>query len=827
MSEKQLKTRIIHKHDIANHWKQAENFVPKQGELIIYDDRHTDKNGTEIIVADTVGFKIGNGVTNVNDLPLYISSFAGTGKNSLLVTGSGKATGDYSVAAGTADAEALGESLKQILTSGIVDFDFSEPEASGNLSLALGASCKAQSTGAISLGVANTAGIKGYYWKDITFNDDGSATISLVKNRKPNTGSMTSWLDNAEVFQQTIDAVSVQQEELDWSAAGNDYISIASDNNYMFCAKITGISTKQVSYSGYIYSGAVLGVDYPKSYSATTTTVAITVDSLPFTTADGPVIEMPDDYSIFAVERIFPTPISIAGLELSSVDMATIKCRSGAVELGWGAQVFGANNLGAGIFSQTFGMNNIQAGSFGLTSGRDNVGGYAGITGGMNNINRGKGSIIAGSANETATQANDSIVVGQGNISHSAQTFVSGLNNIINKGCGESIIAGGKNNQAGGLAPDGTTYYANNIFITGTENKGFNDNSITAGYSNTNYSKHSAVFGSSNTLNSGATCAVVGGTLNTVNTDDVAVFGQGNTVFSKHGLIAGYKLTQNSTVNNEQTILGKRNVANDAAYFIVGGGPTDSVRHNILELGTDGNLKLNGAKDSEGNITGGNISITGNLTANANVSAANINVKSIVKTSDLQTTTAYISGNLQVGAGLFRFNSMELVTNSTLNNKVDTRHCLFGDKITTKATSSTRAFVAMGEEIEVNADGSSTFGAKHVANSRFGFIGGYCNTTSTDVNNQTAFGKYSKAIGHETLKNESGVNKTVDAAFCLGNGTNSVRSNAVVMYYDGRIRSAHNTHDYDPDDVLVNKGYLKAYVKNIIENLELWDGGKY
>ena len=38
MSEKTLNNiRIVHKHDIEANWLKAENFIPKQGEIIIYD----------------------------------------------------------------------------------------------------------------------------------------------------------------------------------------------------------------------------------------------------------------------------------------------------------------------------------------------------------------------------------------------------------------------------------------------------------------------------------------------------------------------------------------------------------------------------------------------------------------------------------------------------------------------------------------------------------------------------------------------------------------------------------------------------------------------
>lgn len=65
MPEKTLKTRIIHKHDTELNWNKAINFIPKQGEIIVYD---IDSNHSYERI------KIGDGVTNVNNLPFVIST---------------------------------------------------------------------------------------------------------------------------------------------------------------------------------------------------------------------------------------------------------------------------------------------------------------------------------------------------------------------------------------------------------------------------------------------------------------------------------------------------------------------------------------------------------------------------------------------------------------------------------------------------------------------------------------------------------------------------------------------------------------------------------
>ena len=64
MSEKTLNTRIINKHDIEANWLKATTFVPKIGEIIVYD---ADENYSHARI------KIGDGNTKVNDLPFSLT----------------------------------------------------------------------------------------------------------------------------------------------------------------------------------------------------------------------------------------------------------------------------------------------------------------------------------------------------------------------------------------------------------------------------------------------------------------------------------------------------------------------------------------------------------------------------------------------------------------------------------------------------------------------------------------------------------------------------------------------------------------------------------
>jgi hypothetical protein len=60
MAEKKLRTRMVQKHDTEENWLKASGFVPKQGEIIVYDE---DSNFPYERI------KIGDGVNNVNILP--------------------------------------------------------------------------------------------------------------------------------------------------------------------------------------------------------------------------------------------------------------------------------------------------------------------------------------------------------------------------------------------------------------------------------------------------------------------------------------------------------------------------------------------------------------------------------------------------------------------------------------------------------------------------------------------------------------------------------------------------------------------------------------
>ena len=80
MSEKIIKGRLVQKHDTAENWSKATSFVPKQGEVIIYD-KDSSHNYERV--------KVGDGTTVVSALPFIDDNKVDK------IAGKGLSTNDY------------------------------------------------------------------------------------------------------------------------------------------------------------------------------------------------------------------------------------------------------------------------------------------------------------------------------------------------------------------------------------------------------------------------------------------------------------------------------------------------------------------------------------------------------------------------------------------------------------------------------------------------------------------------------------------------------------------------------------------------------------
>ena len=79
---KQLKTRITHKHNLEATWLTATNFLPKAGELIIYDPE-VDEDGNTLALPKgrtkpytATRIKVGDGKHKLNELEFVSAYFS-------------------------------------------------------------------------------------------------------------------------------------------------------------------------------------------------------------------------------------------------------------------------------------------------------------------------------------------------------------------------------------------------------------------------------------------------------------------------------------------------------------------------------------------------------------------------------------------------------------------------------------------------------------------------------------------------------------------------------------------------------------------------------
>ena len=75
MQEKQIFSRVINKHDTKENWAKATKFIPKLGEIIIYDpdEEVYDEEGN--LLPDIFPYtrlKLGDGIRPVPELPFYL-----------------------------------------------------------------------------------------------------------------------------------------------------------------------------------------------------------------------------------------------------------------------------------------------------------------------------------------------------------------------------------------------------------------------------------------------------------------------------------------------------------------------------------------------------------------------------------------------------------------------------------------------------------------------------------------------------------------------------------------------------------------------------------
>ena len=252
MSEKTINSRIIHKHDVEANWLKAVNFIPRQGEIIVYDidDTYTYER-----------FKIGDGKTLVSTLP-----FAGSDKVDK-VSGKGLSTNDQTtdeknklanIAAGankTVVDSALSTSSTNPVQNKVVN------AAITNLNALVGDTSVSEQIAAaniIYVGPTEPTDSNIQVW--INTSEEGTGVIPLLPRVSTITLAAASWGGNSAPYSQVVNIntvtsvtkVDLQPTPSQISMLQDEEIGLMASNNngiitvYAFGAKPSVDMTMQV-----------------------------------------------------------------------------------------------------------------------------------------------------------------------------------------------------------------------------------------------------------------------------------------------------------------------------------------------------------------------------------------------------------------------------------------------------------------------------------------------------------------------------------------------------------------------------------------------------
>ena len=283
------------------------------------------------------GKELADKVTNLINNNLPISK--GSGEDSIVI-GDGNAQGKNSIAGGSNDVDEI-DKIKKMAEYAGYTVDTDNPTAYGDGSLVLGVGSKAHSLGSMSIGISNSAGVKGFYWHSIDWSGE-KPVIQLSTEQKP-------------YYYYKLPFVGTKipvNETATWNSEAGNLLA-----NWVTSDKLTIVNNAK--YGETVTISSVEG-------SIDTANGRIIVDSLPFTESDVKVeyaslddikslVWAFDDYSIYNPS----------------------KPSAGIIEFAYGALSIGLMTNAAGSFSSALGYGTKVTTDFGHAEGKENIAGYA------------------------------------------------------------------------------------------------------------------------------------------------------------------------------------------------------------------------------------------------------------------------------------------------------------------------------------------------------------------------------------------------------------------------------------------------------------------
>ena len=845
MSEKLIKARFQQKGKTEAGWyldvydeqgSPRENpFIPLKDEIIIFEKDDAGNNENRM--------KIGDGETNVMDLPFAGAKYVADNKlirldgaqftTNIIHKGEvdnsfeifdGEAKAEYSIAIGTNNKEPVKGIIGDLAANKIA---LANPTTKAVSSVAFGAGAETKAAGTMSLGILNTAGIKGYYWEDLEEYGNGYR-FRLARTLKNFYTDLSGWFLATAVaaieaalpgFKVVTTIDYVDPTTTDWVTG--DTLTFVNDNQYVACATISDID------STYVY-----------------------VDSLPFSSSNyeaktiaGQSIYVfnPDDKTVCACYEKQEFSLEIGS---NTITNSRWYPRDGEIELGWSGTVFGMENLVTGSGGFAGGFNNWQAGNFGATFGRENIGGYYGLTSGGWNENKGWHSGVIG--RDLINKGNYNFLTGRkSEVTTGVCNTVSGYDNTIE--AGESNIVGGETNTVNG----------NYNIISGISNIIKAGRSAAFGYNNR--LNHSYTFALGHTLTSASENQLIVGTNNIPVSNARFIIGNGTTDSSSKSNAMVVTASGNIIIGNdniEPTIVGKsKKVVAVGANLNIGDGTYNSIITGYNNNTT--NYKVSNVESSI--ITGDNINaryINTSIIGGKNIkvlSDKDTSVSSLIIGTNINSEISPFRNSAIIGNGItiddVSINS-SLILGSSLNitdGSDDSIISGVNGNIVNANNSFIKVYYSPNTEkrlIDINesivtgaghdiyqANDIAVFGLSHTINKVVEavvpsslLVAGDNNTT--DFYSTFLLGNHLKAkCAEQTILGRYNVEST--GFLVIGNGTKDAPSNIFTVNRDGTVTAGKDPEK--PMD-LVTKRYLENHsggvdedaVKDIVENMLLY-----
>lgn len=676
----------------------------------------------------------------------------GSGKDSITVV-EGESSGDYSVAGGITDTSIV-ESIAGSAASLLGNLE--PAKAAGNMSLAFGAEVEAKADGSISIGVANTTGVKGYYWHTIDFVNK---TITLSTSRPT-----------------TLSSSVKAPTDIDWQVG--DYISIFNSKSYTLFSQITAISGNKITVDNLPFT--------TNEYDTTKTILGSTLTVYPVT------YDKPEDRIIFAAYE-----------DEYILSKNRWMSRSGSVVLGFGAFSYGAlntsmarlsytrgmGNLAGGIYSEATGLSTQATGDISHTEGNNtrakgensHAEGYMTHAEGLNSHSEGNQTKALGGH----SHAEGHNAIAEGNVSH-VEGFMTHAKGHQSHAEGNNTHADGENSHA-----EGYTTHANgkSSHAEGTATYAEGENSHAEGWKSI----------------ANGTSTHVEGYNNIANATNSHAEGENNTILE--GAVGSHvEGCHNTATSPYQHVQGREAIIDEEGKYlhIVGNGKSWDSKSNAHTLDWDGNAWYAGDITAEKSVNGDSAHFDNGVTVG-------VENDKLLTHKDLKNSTGGFEAGINAQA-TNRGGAVGCNTYATTGGAVGYGATTDGGGAVGPSARSNWGF-AGGSQAWTEAGGS-------IGGSTYSYYGGAVGLAAKASNggaigqgSQTQNGFAGGYNAKTAIMNEDGTVKTAIDAIQIGTGTNS--DERTLQIYDYKLLDANGKIPIDRLDSMV---VTDTYIGNATEN---------